>query len=216
MPPAKMHELEKQALEDEFLADALEGFTYVIEPAEKLSVLQQRLADRILVQEANKRAFSISAQRLSVAAASGLMFVLAAILFWMHGYKTPEVTKQVQVNLAVQPQLNPTEGIKEAGTIAKTLVSPIIALVERTSRSEPVAGWDEYNGYIQKNIPNHKSLNNLVISFKISDKGHPVELKLVEGTPGVYSEEVIRAIKNGPLWKALDSEEVKVRVNFKE
>ena len=223
LDPRKMHELEKQALEDEFLADALEGYTYVIEPAEKLTILQQRLADRILEQEVNKKAFSITAQRLSLAAASGLMFVLAAILFWMNGYHAAEVSKKVEVNLSAQPtvQSNTAKISTQTIEIANSVASPVFALAKQSlSRSEPVAGWNEYTKYIHNNIPKPASLKDgakdLFIVFKISQSGTPVDLKVADGIADQYSKEVIRVIKNGPLWKPIDDKEVIIQVNFKK
>jgi hypothetical protein len=225
LDPRKMHELEKQSLEDDFLSDALEGYTYVIEPAEKLSLLQQRLADRILEQEANKKAFSITSQRLSIAAASGLMFILAVILFWMNGYKAADATKQVEVNLAVRPsktQSNAAKVSKGATAVAGSMASPVFALAEQSlSRSEPVKGWNEYTKYIEGNIGGtnpssfKNSVNSIIIAFKVSESGTPVDLKVVDGISDEFSAKVIRLIESGPLWKPLDSEEVKVRVNFK-
>lgn len=223
LDPRKMHELEKQSLEDDFLSDALEGYTYVIEPAEKLSLLQQRLADRILEQEAHKKAFSITSQRLSIAAASGLMFILAVILFWMNGYQSPEITKKVEVSLSAQPpgQSNTARISKPAAVIANSVASPIFAIAkESLSRSEPLTGWNEYTKYIRNNIPESASwkdgVRDMIIAFKISRAGTPVDLRVVDGIADQYSDEVIRVIKNGPLWNHLDNEEVKVRVNFKK
>lgn len=223
LDPRRMHELEKQALEDEFLADALEGYTYVIEPAEKLSILQQRLADRVLAQEANKKAFSVSVQRLSIASAAGVMFLLAVILFWMNGYKVPEVDKRVEVNLSAQPavKMNTAKISKQTAAIATGVTSPVFALAKQSlSRSEPESGWNEYIKYIHTHIPKPGSLKegvkDLIISFRISPAGVPEDLKVLGGISDQYSNEVIRLIKDGPLWKPVDNKEVKVLINFKK
>ena len=224
LDPREMHELEKQSLEDKFLADALEGYSYVIEPAQKLSILQQRLADRIVAQEAEKKAFSISANRLSIAAAAGLMCVLAAILFWMNGYKTQQVSKKVEVSLAAPSSTanvpNTSENIKTAEAITKTAALPILALADQSlSRSEPIIGWDEYSMYIQSKISEgnnqlQQNLQNLVITFRIGPTGTPVDLKVITGVSDDYAAEVIRVIQNGPLWKPVDSEEVRLEMSF--
>ena len=80
-----MHELEKKALEDPFLADALEG--YALNPAADhgLSILQRQLHERIMHQQENKKVFDLSWQRLSIAAAAAVMFITAGVLFWMNG-----------------------------------------------------------------------------------------------------------------------------------
>ncbi len=57
MPANEMHALEKAALEDPFLADALEGYAYVESPENDIAELKQRLADR----PGKKKIFLISA-----------------------------------------------------------------------------------------------------------------------------------------------------------
>jgi len=99
-----MHELEKQALDDPFLADAIEGYSATDVPAgTSLSFLQRQLAERIAQQQENKNVFYFTWQRISVAAAGCLLFIAASILFWMKSQPkdgNPAVKeKQVDVNL---------------------------------------------------------------------------------------------------------------------
>lgn len=108
-----MHELEKQALDDPFLADALEGYAQTEVPVGKqLSILQTQLQDRIAQQQNTKNVLSFSWQRLSIAAAAGLLFVTASILFWIKSNNanrqlaSNENEKQVEVNLTPSDSLN--------------------------------------------------------------------------------------------------------------
>ena len=99
-----MHELEKRALEDPFLADALEGYAHSPANSEGLSILQRQLHERIVHQQENKKVFDLSWQRLSVAAAAAVMFISAGVLFWMNSQlpqnEMAATEKQVEVNLA--------------------------------------------------------------------------------------------------------------------
>lgn len=79
-----MHELERKALEDPFLADALEGYAQISRTDHGLSILQRQLHERIMHQQENKKVFDLSWQRLSIAAAAAVMFIAAGILFWMN------------------------------------------------------------------------------------------------------------------------------------
>lgn len=120
-----MHELEKQALEDPFLADAIEGYSHINKPATKhLSLLQTQLQERIAKQQENKNVFSFSWQRLSVAAAAGLLFVTASILFWIKGQKAEEQLasnpKQVEVSLTSKDSIP-----SDASNQEQALASPI-------------------------------------------------------------------------------------------
>jgi len=99
-----MHELEKRALEDPFLADALEGYAHSPAAEHGLSILQRQLHERIVHQQENKKVFDLSWQRLSIAAAAAVMFISAGILFWMNSQlpqnEMAATEKHVEVNLA--------------------------------------------------------------------------------------------------------------------
>jgi TonB family protein len=90
LDPDVAHQLERQALDDPFLGDALEGYSAYKDPAADLSILQRQLHERIVHMQENKKVFDLSWQRLSVAAAAAVMFVSAGILFWMNSQRRPE------------------------------------------------------------------------------------------------------------------------------
>ncbi|MEJ6981118.1 carboxypeptidase-like regulatory domain-containing protein [Pedobacter sp. P351] len=125
-----MHELEKQALDDPFLADALDGYAHINKPAAKqLSLLQTQLEERIARQQENKNVFNFSWQRLSVAAAAGLLFVTASILFWIKGQNSEEQLasnpKQVEVILSPIDSLDTAGLIKEQAELAPPVVQSL-------------------------------------------------------------------------------------------
>ncbi len=102
-----MNELEKQALEDPFLAEAMEGYEQAdISAGRHLSLLQRQLEGRIAQQQEEKKVFYFTWQRLSVAAAAGLLFISAGILFWMKGYNRHEnqiASKEKRVEVKLTP-----------------------------------------------------------------------------------------------------------------
>lgn len=104
LDPGLMHQLEKQALDDPFLWDALEGYSTYADSAAELSILQRQLHERVVHLQENKKVFDLTWQRLSVAAAAAVLFITAGILFWMNGNThTPENApdpKQVEVTLS--------------------------------------------------------------------------------------------------------------------
>ena len=118
-----MHELEKQALDDPFLADALDGYAHINKPATKqLSLLQTQLEERIAQQQENKNVFNFSWQRLSIAAAAGLLFVSASILFWIKGQKAEDQIalnhKQVEVTLSPVDSLRAADSSQEQAVVS--------------------------------------------------------------------------------------------------
>ncbi|EOR94418.1 TonB-dependent receptor [Arcticibacter svalbardensis MN12-7] len=114
LDPKGMHELEKDALEDPFLAEALDGYEHIkgsVHP--HLSILQRQLEDRIAQKYVKKNAMFFTWQRLSVAAAASLLFVSASILFFMKGAnrsaKVAVNPKQTEVKLTAADRLGKEE-----------------------------------------------------------------------------------------------------------
>ena len=111
-----MHELEKRALEDPFLADALEGYAQSSTADHGLSILQRQLHERIAHQQENKKVFDLSWQRLSVAAAAAVMFISAGILFWMNS-QVPDKTMAVNQK-QVEVSVTPVDSVVQDNTLA--------------------------------------------------------------------------------------------------
>ena len=145
LDPKLMHDLEKQALEDPFLFEALEGYSKSSESGHGLSILQRQLHERIMHLQENKKVYDFSWQRLSVAAAAAVMFITVGILFWMstqtHSTKlaaNPD-TKQVDVNLTAPDTIKPyTEKILtlEAPQSHVTSTKPKISSTDMKSRQK--------------------------------------------------------------------------------
>ncbi|MDF3077161.1 MAG: hypothetical protein K0S09_1050 [Sphingobacteriaceae bacterium] len=204
LDPKQMHELEKHALEDPFLADALEGFANIHNPVSHLSILQRQLEERIAIKHENKNLFNFTWQRLSVAATAGLMFIAACILFWMNSHKrdvpAQPGTKRVDVEL--------NRGINKAG--------------QSTAKDSPQIGWEKYREYLAQNTRNSgaglSAPASVSLSFSVDDRGNPVTIKVENGVNAYCDEEAIRLVKEGPKWNpALSGQtyRAKVEVIFK-
>lgn len=113
-----MHQLEKQALEDPFIAQALAGLSESPKRAsQSISILQKQLYERVAQQQVTKKDTIFTWQRLSVAAAAAVMFVSVSIIFFMREKENRDrLAKQphkVEVNLAPKPG---TETTPNTGT----------------------------------------------------------------------------------------------------
>lgn len=100
-----MHQVEKHALEDPFVAEALAGLSASPKRSlQSLSLLQQQLQDRIAGQTTHKKKSIVTWQRLSIAAAAAVMFISVSIVFWMKNNtytdKMAGQPKKVEVTLA--------------------------------------------------------------------------------------------------------------------
>jgi ribosomal protein L35AE/L33A len=78
-----MHFVERQALDDPFVAEALEGLKQSPKRKQTLSILQKQLYDRISEKPIKRKLWGITTQRLSIAATATVAFIAVSILFFM-------------------------------------------------------------------------------------------------------------------------------------
>lgn len=127
MSPQEMHLLEKAALDDPFLADALEGYTLTATPVQDMAEIRERLKERT---ESRKVVPFFSRNPLFRAAAIILFIVGAGWLAW-------QVSFRPRNEIAIQP--TPTqEKVQEPN-----LASPVDALAADSVAVTPPAITEE-------------------------------------------------------------------------
>lgn len=179
----EMYQLEREALEDPLLQDALDGFmdTRAISHS-RLSLLQKRLEHRIVAQREERNILHFSWQRLAIASVAGTLFILAVILFWM--INTPSK------NAAHGPHSKEVEVF---------LTNPISAsLVD--GNIEPLNGWKEYNHYLSTKHQEELAGQEVTIHFKVSS-GKPTDIKIISTKSEQAGVQASSLIKQGPKWK---------------
>jgi TonB family protein len=150
LDPKRMHQLEKQALDDPFLADAIEGYAHAKKPVQhELSILQRQLEERIAVQQENKNIFNFTWQRLSIAAAAGLMFITVGILFWMSNHQNPK-TAAVPKKVDVEFDAGLTKPVNKAPS--QTTIKPKDENAAEIIKSSPRVGLSAGKTEIPQNI----------------------------------------------------------------
>ncbi|MGB4399089.1 MAG: energy transducer TonB [Daejeonella sp.] len=222
LDPEVAHQLEKQALDDPFLWDALEGYSTYRDPAANLSILQRQLHERIVHLQENKKVFDLSWQRLSVAAAAAVMFISAGILFWMNSQQAPE-------RLASQSQ-KPVE----VNVIDRDSVKAVISTTDpqlassnkkearlNTSQNAPVSGWLKYREYLELNTlkfsPEPRLSGSVLLSFQVGTDGKLSNFRVVEGFNEEYDKEAIRIVRTGSVWTPASngqSYEARLKISF--
>ena len=103
-----MHRIERQALEDPFVAQALAGLSESPKrAAHNVSLLQKQLYERIGQQQVIKKESVYTWQRLSIAAAAAVMFISVSIIFFMREQerrtelaRIKNRPKNIEVNIA--------------------------------------------------------------------------------------------------------------------
>lgn len=143
-----MNRVEREALEDPFVAEALAGLSASPKRSlQSISLLQKQLQERISGQQDSKKTKVITWQRLSIAATAAVMFIAVSIVFWMketaRQNQLAKQPKSVDVTIApVVPEPVPpvvTDGLaklktdpkKDAAEIKNADVNPRTAEIDR-------------------------------------------------------------------------------------
>lgn len=103
MMPAERHALEAAALEDPFLADAVEGYVFSKQPQIETGQLQQQLAERIASRQNKKPLFSLHPW-MKVAA----LFILIAGAGWLVILTFKQKNENVALTETNTPAVNET------------------------------------------------------------------------------------------------------------
>ncbi len=179
----EMYQLEREALEDPLLQDALDGFmgTEAISHS-RLSLLQKRLEHRIVAQREERNILHFTWQRLAIASVACTLFIVAVILFWM--INTP----------SKNAEHNPSS--KEVEVL---LTNPISASLEE-GNIEPLNGWKEYNHYLSTKHQDELTGQKVVIHFEVS-AGKPIDIKIISAASEQAGIQASYLIKQGPKWK---------------
>ncbi|MFP5079080.1 carboxypeptidase-like regulatory domain-containing protein [Pedobacter sp. JCM 36344] len=111
-----MNRVEREALEDPFVAEALTGLSASPKRSlESISLLQKQLRDRINQHQIIKKQSVITWQRLSIGSAAAVLFITVGIVYWMNQVnydKALNSSKKVEVSIA--PKKDQDSGLSKA------------------------------------------------------------------------------------------------------
>lgn len=181
LDPSDMHRVEKDALNDPFLQDAIDGLSSQEQKGRpELSILQRRLATRIAEQDQQKHASYFNFQRLAVASTAAVLLIAVGILFWMRMQpqshsRSNAAQKQVEVNLIRTPLLTPLHG-----------------------NAAPATGWERYAESLS--IPATENGDPVQLYIKI-ENSIPVSVRIVDGEENVVAQTIKNTILESTNWK---------------
>jgi len=183
----EMYELEREALGDPLLQDAIDGYRLQKDVSHRqLSLLQQRLADRIEGQAKERDAFFFGWQRLGVAATACVLMVLVLVLLWMrHQPAQRPAEKEVHVELATPESLIRAHAVVATG--------PGLDAV-------PVGGWDTFNAYLNDRLAGTSLKGKTTLSFDINAQGVPTNIHVANDTDTTSLNEMRQLLEAGPRW----------------
>jgi hypothetical protein len=116
-----MHKVERLSLEDPFVAEALAGLSQLPKRTHTLSLLQKQLQERIVKKPIERKRWTITSHRLSIAAAAAVLFVTVSILFLMKENSRKQLSdKQVKkVDVTVAPEIAAKLPIQSAAPVVE-------------------------------------------------------------------------------------------------
>jgi TonB family protein len=157
MSPIEMHQLEKAAMEDPFLADALEGYAYTQTPAEDRAWLQSKLQSKAEEAKVVPMIGFNKSRFLKIAA----MFVLLIGCAWgvyQFGFKTQETDLAVTKT----PAAETTTSLKEDTTPASSTLNQ--SLKNEDANANVSARTDDTNVSTQQTTVEDKGNGTVALS----------------------------------------------------
>lgn len=125
-----MNRVEREALDDPFVAEALAGLSESPKRSlQSISLLQKQLHERIAEHHSVKKTSVITWQRLSIAATAAVMFISISIMFWMrennHQKELAGRPKKVDVTIAPATPAAEPQVVQDAPVIASASTDQI-------------------------------------------------------------------------------------------
>lgn len=150
MTKEEMYVLEREALDDPFLQDAIDGYRLRDGvDVKQLSLLQQRLSRRVEAQTVDRNKRFYSWQRLTIGLAAGVLFIVACSLVFF----------KFITNI---PQKNTEVILMETQLRVKTEPAT-------QNSASPVVGWDQFSEELNSELRDFRSNESLVLQFSVDN-----------------------------------------------
>lgn len=190
LAPQDMYQVERQAMEDPFVAEALAGLSAAPDGLQSMSLLQKQLRVRVAQQKTHQKESVVTWQRLSIGAAAAVLFISVGIVFWMkNNMNRDELARQ------------------KAAAVTETTYA---------TTAQPVGGYPAYQKYIEENnrLKDAKVNAQVSLTFLVVD-GKATAIEVLKSPGQAYSEEAIRLVKEGPDWTlSTNSNKVSLSIGF--
>src|SRR5690606_29720379 len=189
MSREEMHALEREALEDPFLQDAIDGYRLQNGVDSKsLSLLQQRLSRRVEEHAQRQNRHFFGWQRLAIGMVAAVMFVSVCILILIR-------------YLPHKKQVNVTEVELMDDTLHKVSVQAI-----GNTAAEPIGGWKTLAELLSKHYSGVTDLSELTLRFQIDEQGRPFNITSDVDDHLILMNELMDVLEKKSRWKGTDAE----------
>lgn len=173
MSEEEMYQIERDALADPFLQDAIDGYKLQRGVDSKpLSILQQRLARRLQEQSEDRSRRFYSWQRLAIGTAAGVLFLVVCSLIFFN-------------------QLNPSDTIRNNEVLLMEQTLRVHTRVAEDADAVPEQGWNQFNEELNSELRGVHHNGILEVQFVIVN-GLAKEVQV--SAPAGGSEEDLRLL----------------------
>lgn len=225
------HRLEKEAMRDPFLSEALDGYQSVEgNHVESIEEMRRRISRRTRSRRDIITKWSI--------AASLLICVGFGSYFWLN--RQPEIPSQSPLAVVMEEQAQ-EEPVAAAPAVAQVEAMSIteddVAIADMVTEKEvpvatralarsnairrprPVVGEEAYQEYLKKELVHPQDSlckdvsGTVIVEFHINEQGRPVNLAVKQSLCESVDKEALRLIEKGPDWE-VDTMMVSIPVVF--
>lgn len=180
----EMHALEREALEDPFLQDAIDGYRMQNGvDTRSLSLLQQRLERRVAEHAQRKNRFYFSWQRLAIGMLAGVMFITVCLLLLIRHLPNAQRSNVTEVELMDD-------------VLTQTVVRPLTE-----GSASPVGGWEAFAAFVSENYSGSNTEQRVEVRFKVGKSGTPYAIELPVHETEQIHREVSYILQSGPKWQ---------------
>lgn len=150
-----MNRVEREALDDPFVAEALAGLSESPKRSlQSISLLQKQLHERIAAHQSVKKTSVITWQRLSIAATAAVMFVSISIMFWMreNNHQKELAGRPKKVDVTIAPTIPAVEApaVQAAPVIASSSADQVRE--KEIDRAVKAAKINTYAARVKKTV----------------------------------------------------------------
>lgn len=182
MSQEDMYALEREALDDPFLQDAIDGYRLQKGvDTKQLSLLQQRLAQRLARTDTHRSKLFYNWQRLVIGMTAGVLFITACTLLIIR-YLPPQQTAVTNAQgiyiIAYNYQVTPVN-----------------------IDTAPIGGWDKLCHALASDYSNSQGYTgNLDVQFQVDSEQKITHVR-VTGEDFKVDEELIKLLQNQIQWQ---------------
>ena len=202
MSKEEMYEMEREALEDPFLQDAIDGYRKQQGvDAQRLSLLQQRLAKKLEAKAADKKRRFYSWHRLTIGLAAGVLFMAACSLVLFRylnrvGSNTTE-TEVILMEEELRVSTSVGNGVDGKGVEGRAVDRNDVDAV-------PEQGWREFNEELNSELRGVEEKGSLRLRFEV-EGGRAVKVEVLR-SDNKSLDKVVIGFLDKVSWKGKNGE----------